>query len=282
MLKNNNKGWLKSFLVFPLIFIPQIFASIILILLGFDLSSLTTSKIDLTTMIFLEYSMIFFMLIILYFCMKYIDKEKFTSIGLDFNGRLVEFIFGIFLGLIIMAFAFSTLILFGEIVYERVMIDFNKIMMSIILFIGVSFFEEVIFRGYMLKNLMQSFNPFVSLFISSTLFCLIHSSNPNVNYLGLINIFLAGYFLGISYVYTKNLWFPFALHFSWNFFQSMFGFNVSGLDSYSIIDFSTPKNNFFNGGEFGFESSIISIVVLILGSIIIWNYFKKNAPKKIK
>ena len=282
MLKNNNKGWLKSFLVFPLIFIPQIFASIILILLGFDLSSLTTSKIDLTTMVFLEYSMIFFMLIILYFCMKYIDKEKFTSIGLDFNGRLVEFIFGIFLGLIIMAFAFSTLILFGEIVYERVMIDFNKIMMSIILFIGVSFFEEVIFRGYMLKNLMQSFNPFVSLFISSTLFCLIHSSNPNVNYLGLINIFLAGYFLGISYVYTKNLWFPFALHFSWNFFQSMFGFNVSGLDSYSIIDFSTPKNNFFNGGEFGFESSIISIVVLILGSIIIWNYFKINAQKKIK
>lgn len=282
MLKNNNKGWLKSFLVFPLIFIPQIFASIILILLGFDLSSLTTSKIDLTTMIFLEYSMIFFMLIILYFCMKYIDKEKFTSIGLDFSGRLEEFIFGIFLGLIIMAFAFSTLILFGEIVFERVMIDFNKIMMSIILFIGVSFFEEVIFRGYMLKNLMQSFNPFVSLFISSTLFCLIHSSNPNVNYLGLINIFLAGYFLGISYVYTKNLWFPFALHFSWNFFQSMFGFNVSGLDSYSIIDFSTPKNNFFNGGEFGFESSIISIVVLILGSIIIWNYFKKNAQKKIK
>ena len=282
MLKNNNKGWLKSFLVFPLIFIPQIFASIILILLGFDLSSLTTSKIDLTTMIFLEYSMIFCMLIILYFCMKYIDKEKFTSIGLDFSGRLEEFIFGIFLGLIIMAFAFSTLILFGEIVFERVMIDFNKIMMSIILFIGVSFFEEVIFRGYMLKNLMQSFNPFVSLFISSTLFCLIHSSNPNVNYLGLINIFLAGYFLGISYVYTKNLWFPFALHFSWNFFQSMFGFNVSGLDSYSIIDFSTPKNNFFNGGEFGFESSIISIVVLILGSIIIWNYFKKNAPKKIK
>ena len=282
MLKNNNKGWLKSFLVFPLIFIPQIFASIILILLGFDLSSVTTSKIDLTTMVFLEYSMIFFMLIILYFCMKYIDKEKFTSIGLDFSGRLEEFIFGIFLGLIIMAFAFSTLILFGEIVFERVMIDFNKIIMSIILFIGVSFYEEVIFRGYMLKNLMQSFNPIVSLFISSILFCLIHSSNPNVNYLGLINIFLAGYFLGISYVYTKNLWFPFALHFSWNFFQSMFGFNVSGLDSYSIIDFSTPKNNIFNGGEFGFESSIISIVVLILGSIIIWNYFKKNAPKKIK
>lgn len=278
--KHNNKGWLKSFLVFPLIFIPQIFALTILTLLGFDLSSFTTAKIDLTTMVFFEYIMIFFMVIILYFCMKYIDKEKFSSIGLDFNGRFIEFNIGIFIGFIIMAFAFSTLILFGEIVFEKVIIDFNKIMMLIILFVGVSFFEEVVFRGYILKNLMQSFNPFVSLFISSILFCLIHSSNPNVNYLGLINIFLAGYFLGISYVYTKNLWFPFALHFSWNFFQSMFGFNVSGLDSYSMIDFTIPKNNFFNGGEFGFESSIISIVVLILGSIIIWNYFKKKYTKK--
>ena len=74
--KNKNKGWLKSFLIFPLIFIPQLFASIILILFGFDLLSISSGKIDLRTMIFLEYIMIFFMLIILYFCMKYIDKEK--------------------------------------------------------------------------------------------------------------------------------------------------------------------------------------------------------------
>ena len=280
--KNKNKGWLKSFLIFPLIFIPQLFASIILILFGFDLLSISSGKIDLRTMIFLEYIMIFFMLIILYFCMKYIDKEKFMSIGLDFSGRFKEFNFGIFLGFMIMAFAFSILIVFGEIVLDKVILNFKNIIMSIILFAGVSFYEEVIFRGYMLKNLMQSFNPQFSLFISSIVFCLIHGSNPNVNFLGLLNIFLAGYFLGISYVFTKNLWFPFALHFSWNFFQSLFGFNVSGLDSYSFIEFDIPQNNLFNGGEFGFESSIISIVILILGSLIIWNYFKKNAPKKIK
>jgi hypothetical protein len=35
-----------------------------------------------------------------------------------------------------------------------------------------------------------------------------------------------------------------------------------------------------NGGEFGFESSYLSIIVLIFGTFIIWNYFKnKNIEK---
>ena len=130
------------------------------------------------------------------------------------------------------------------------------------------------------KNLLESFNPYVALFISSIFFSLIHGSNPNVTTLGLCNIFLAGFFLGASYIFTKNLWFPIALHFSWNFFQSMFGFKVSGLDSYSIIEFTIPENNMLNGGEFGFESSFLSIIILIIATFIIWNYFKKNNIEK--
>ena len=275
----SHRGWLKSFLVFPLIFVPQILATLLLILLDFDLSSLTTGKIELKTMIVLEYTMFIVMIIMLYFFMKYIDKENFLNIGLDVKGRFTELNFGIFLGFSIMGFAFSFLMIVGQIVYESVVFDLEKILLSIILFAGVSLFEEIIFRGYMLKNLLQSFNPMLSLFISSLLFCLIHGSNPNVNFIGLLNIFLAGYFLGISYVYTKNLWFPLALHFSWNFFQSMFGFNVSGLDSYSIIQFSIPQNTIINGGEFGFESSLLSIFILITGSWIIWKFFSKKHKK---
>ena len=208
--------------------------------------------------------------------MKYIDKENFLNIGLDLKGRFKELNFGIFLGFAIMCFAFSFLMIVGQIIYESAIFDLEKILLSIVLFAGVSLFEEIIFRGYMLKNLLQSFNPMLSLFISSLLFCVIHGSNPNVNFLGLLNIFLAGYFLGISYVYTKNLWFPLALHFSWNFFQSMFGFNVSGLDSYSIVQFSIPQNTIINGGKFGFESSLLSIFILIVGSCIIWKFFSKK------
>ena len=276
----NHTGWIKSLLSFFLLFVPQLFGGIFLLLLGFDLSKMSGGSIDLNMMITLEYSMIFSMGIMLWLFMRFIDKQPLIEIGFQTKGRLKEFNFGVILGLLIMAFAYVFLYLIGEIVFENYTFDFQKIFLSIILFVGVSVFEEVIFRGYMLKNLLESFNPYVALFISSIFFSLIHGSNPNVTTLGLCNIFLAGFFLGASYIFTKNLWFPIALHFSWNFFQSMFGFKVSGMDSYSIIEFTIPENNMLNGGEFGFESSVLSIIILIIGTFIIWNYFKKNNIEK--
>ena len=275
-IKNHN-GWIKSLLAFFLLFIPQILGAVILLIAGYDLSKMSSGKIDLNTMIILEYSMIFFMVILLWLFMKFIDKQPFIQIGLQTKGRLKEFNYGIFLGFIIMGAAFLFLFSINEIVFVDFSFNIIKVLLSIILFTGVSVFEEVVFRGYMLKNLLESFNPYLALFISSIFFSLIHGSNPNVTTLGLCNIFLAGFFLGASYVFTKNLWFPIALHFSWNFFQSMFGFKVSGLDSYSIIEFTIPENNMLNGGEFGFESSYLSIIILILGIFIIWNYFKNNS-----
>ena len=275
-IKNHN-GWIKSLLAFFLLFIPQILGAVILLIAGYDLSKMSSGKIDLNTMIILEYSMIFFMVILLWLFMKFIDKQPFIKIGLQTKGRLKEFNYGIFLGFIIMGAAFLFLFSINEIVFVDFSFNLNKVLLSIVLFTGVSVFEEVVFRGYMLKNLLESFNPYLALFISSIFFSLVHGSNPNVTTLGLCNIFLAGFFLGASYVFTKNLWFPIALHFSWNFFQSMFGFKVSGLDSYSIIEFTIPENNMLNGGEFGFESSYLSIIILILGIFIIWNYFKNNS-----
>ena len=277
-IKNHN-GWIKSLLAFFLLFIPQILGAVILFIAGYDLSKMSSGKIDLNTMIILEYSMIFFMVILLWLFMKFIDKQPFIQIGLQTKGRLKEFNYGIFLGFIIMGAAFLFLFSINEIVFVDFSFNLNKVLLSIILFTGVSVFEEVVFRGYMLKNLLESFNPYLALFISSIFFSLIHGYNPNVTTLGLCNIFLAGFFLGASYVFTKNLWFPIALHFSWNFFQSMFGFRVSGMDFYSIIDFNILENNSLNGGEFGFESSILSLFIITVSTIFIWKYFKSSELK---
>ena len=276
----NHRGWLKSFLFIPLLLFSQIFGVLVLLLSGYELSEISSNTMNESIMIILEYSGLVIVTIMIWLFMKYIDKQPLIEIGFQTQGRLKEINYGIFLGLFIMAFAFIFLSSIGEIIFLSYSFDFNQILLSLVLFIGVSFFEEIIFRGYMLKNLLESFNPFVALLISSLFFSLIHASNLNVTLLGLCNIFLAGIFLGVSYVFTKNLWFPIALHFSWNFFQAMFGFKVSGLDSYSIIEFMIPYNNMINGGEFGFESSILSIIVLFIGTIIIWNYFKKYGIQK--
>ena len=278
---SNHSGWLKSLLFIPLILISQIIAVIIMSASGFDMSSFGTGKIDLELMIILEYTMTFFMIIMLWAFMKYIDKEPLINIGLQVKGRLKDFNFGLLIGLLIMGFAYFFLLLINEIVFVNIDFNLNKVLLSIVLFMGVSVFEEIIFRGYVLKNLLESFNPYVALFVSSLFFSLIHGANPNVTLLVLFNIFLAGIFLGASYVFTKNLWFPIALHFSWNFFQAMFGFKVSGLDSYSIIKFDIIENNYINGGEFGFESSVLSLIIIIIFTIIIWKYFKSTVKENI-
>lgn len=276
----NHRGWLKSLLFIPLLVFSQISGLLVLLLLGYDLTEISSNVMNESVMIVFEYSGLVIVIILIWLFMKFIDKQPLIEIGFQTQGRSKEINYGILFGLFIMAFAFVFLSVIGEIVFLNYSLDFNQILLSIALFIGVSFFEEIIFRGYMLKNLLESFNPFVALLISSLFFSLIHASNPNVTSLGLCNIFLAGIFLGVSYVFTKNLWFPIALHFSWNFFQAMFGFKVSGLDSYSIIEFMIPDNNMINGGEFGFESSILSIIVLFVGTIMIWNYFKKYGIQK--
>jgi len=276
---SNHNGWIKALLSFFLIFIPQILGTAVLLIFQYDLSKISSARIDLNAMIVLEYSMIIFMVILLWLFMKFIDKQPFIQIGLQTKGRLKEFNYGILLGFIIMATAFLFLFSINEIVFNNFSFNLYKVLLSFILFVGVSIFEEVVFRGYLLKNLLESFNPFVALFISSIFFSLIHGSNPNVTTLGLCNIFLAGFFLGASYVFTKNLWFPIALHFSWNFFQAMFGFNVSGLDSYSIIEFTITENNILNGGEFGFESSVLSLVIILFSTILIWKFFKSTVEE---
>ena len=216
-------------------------------------------------------------LLLLWILMRFVDKEPFIKLGFSLKGKINDIILGMTLGLLLMAVGYTTLVLLGEIKFIEFNYNLKNIILLFILFIAVSIAEETYVRGYVLKNLLQSFNPIISLIISSAIFSLLHFFNPNVNYIALTELFIAGILLGISYVYTKNLWFPIALHLSWNFFQVMFGFNVSGMDTYSLIEFEIIENNNINGGDFGFEGSYLSILFSLIMMYFLWKYYKKFA-----
>ena len=216
-------------------------------------------------------------LLLLWILMRFVDKEPFINLGFSLKGKVNDIMLGMTLGLLLMAVGYTILILLGEIKFVSFNYDLKSIVLLFLLFIVVSVVEETYVRGYVLKNLLQSFNPIISLIISSAIFSLLHFFNPNVNYIALTELFIAGILLGISYVYTKNLWFPIALHLSWNFFQVMFGFNVSGMDTYSLIEFEIIENNNINGGDFGFEGSYLSILFSLIMMYFLWKYYKKFA-----
>ena len=286
----NHKGWLTAILsIIPFFIFVSFFQGLGV---GFSSASAKRGIIDfdfdkyleiedmkdyLVADTIIQYFDLIGVLLLLWILMRFVDKEPFIKLGFSLKGKINDIILGMTLGLLLMAVGYTILILLGEIKFIGFNYDLKNIILLFLLFIAVSIAEETYVRGYVLKNLLQSFNPIISLIISSAIFSLLHFFNPNVNYIALTELFIAGILLGISYVYTKNLWFPIALHLSWNFFQVMFGFNVSGMDTYSLIEFEIIENNNINGGDFGFEGSYLSILFSLIMMYFLWKYYKKFA-----
>lgn len=273
----NHNGWINVLgFILPFIIVVGIFQFIGASILDVDILDINTIKTTFQHFILNLFGLIGLFLLLWVF-MKFVDNEKFINLGFYFKKKSKHFYLGIFLGGFIMGFAYLFLSYMNEIKYVETVFKINEIILSILLFIVVAIFEEVLMRGYILRNLMYSFNKYTALIISSILFSVIHGFNPNMDWFSYLNLFLAGILLGSTYIFTKNLWFPIALHFSWNFFQSLFGFNVSGQDFYSLIEFKIAVPNLINGGLFGFEGSIFCILFQIVVIIAILVNYNKSA-----
>jgi membrane protease YdiL (CAAX protease family) len=270
-------GWTRilSFIL-PYIIVVGIFQFIGASILDVDILDKNSIKTTFQHFIISFFGLIG-LLLLLWLFMKYVDYEKFINLGFHLKNKSKHFYLGVFIGFFIMGFAYLILSQLNEIKYVKIEFSIKEIILSLGLYIVVAINEEVLIRGYVLRNLMYSFNKYTALIISSILFSVIHGFNPNMDWFSYLNLFLAGILLGSTYIFTKNLWFPIALHFSWNFFQTLFGFNVSGQNLYSLIEFKIAKPNLINGGLFGFEGSIFCIVIQLILITAILIYYNKSA-----
>ena len=130
--------------------------------------------------------------------------------------------------------------------------------------------EEILFRGILFRVIEEKLGSYLSLLISALLFGFIHISNPNSSFLTAVGLAIqAGLLLGAAYIYAKNLWFPIAIHFAWNFTQSaIFGANVSGNTiPKTLITSKIEGAEWFTGGEFGPEGSIQATIFCLVATI---------------
>ena len=147
----------------------------------------------------------------------------------------------------------------------------------------VAWWEELVFRGYILQNIVAGLGLMWAIVISSLAFGLIHGANPDATILSTFLLIITTPQLIYAYLKTGQLWLPMGLHLGWNFFQSsVFGYAASGMDSPTMISQAPIAADWLSGGKFGGEGSILIVPFTILSLFLIhyWVRFTRKPDQK--
>lgn len=237
----------------------------ILLTYAFNLINIDKDLKDLITGIFLAV-----LIIISYtYLFRFYEKRKITEFSR--KGILKNLTIGILLGAILQSLTILVIYLKGG--YSVISINpISFIIPALTMGITSAIIEETLIRGIIFRIPEEKLGSYISLLISALIFGALHISNPNSSLSAGIAISIqAGLLLGAAYIYSRNLWFPIAIHFAWNFTQSaIFGANVSGTTiSKTLISSKIEGAEWFTGGQFGPEGSIQATIFCVIATIIL-------------
>ncbi len=216
---------------------------------------------------------------------KYLDKKSFKSIGLQWDkAAFLDILFGFLNSALVMAGVYFAMLWAGFIEFERftwwmdterVTDGFQLAALPIVIAVFlkltvVAWWEELVFRGYILQNLVSGAGLIWAIVISSIIFGGIHAGNPDATVLSTAILVITTPQLIYAYLKTGQLWLPMGLHLGWNFFQSsVFGFAASGQAVPTLIAQSQAAPDWLSGGGFGAEGSILIVPFTILSIFVI-------------
>lgn len=189
-------------------------------------------------------------------------------LDLELNLKAIDFGKGALLSVTLISIIVIILVSFKLISFER-QNSLLRVLLVLIIFSSVTvLFEEIVFRGLLYGGLRQNIGIICTMAISVSLFVIPHLFNSGINIYSVISVFLGGYILCLLYEISDSILTALGFHFIWNLSQSILGFNVSGneMNGYLKVTYHT-QNKLVTGGEFGIESSIITLAVLFVTSV---------------
>ena len=259
-------GWLRALIYFVgaffIMLLLPIAANALLTQLGLTAKTDEESTLNLTIMYGVAGIGVYLFTFII---RRFVDRRDFKSLGFNWRGFTDEAALGFFTATALLGMGSLILVGLGYLTFLSISSSPDPLIIELAFMVVVAFVEELVFRGYVLNNLMQSMNKWIALMISAVLFGLVHIANPDVTILAVVNVFLGGLFLGLNYIYTRNLWFSIFFHFAWNFLQGpILGYDVSGLKMQSLFHQSLTGPELWTGGRFGFEGSLLCPLLLSL------------------
>jgi membrane protease YdiL (CAAX protease family) len=228
------------------------------------------------------------------FAARLLDRRPIAGLGLGLHSRWPrQLSTGLLLGLVLVSAIVAVQMATGTLRLESSGVASGLLARSFVLtlvtLIGTAFFEELLFRGYLLQVLAEGIGDFAdylrqagvssigsrrsaerlgkitaSVFLAAP-FGFAHLSNEGATVAGAVSTGTAGLVLSLAYFRTRSLWVPVGIHTTWNFCLGwVFSLPVSGelLETTPFVaTVSGPV--WFSGGSFGPEGSVLTFLALI-------------------
>lgn len=220
---------------------------------------------------------------------KFLDRRPIVSLGLELSQQaLLDVLVGIVITFFQMGLIYGIEIALGWTKFEGFAWQTESglaiaggLGIWLVIFLIVGWQEELLFRGYHLQTFESGLNTFWAVLVSSVVFGIAHLGNPGSSWVAALGIFLAGLFLALSYILTRQLWLSIGLHIGWNFFEGVvFGFPVSGLNNiFRLLRHTVSGPELWTGGAFGPEAGLLVIPAILLGSLLVFAYTRSVIRK---
>jgi membrane protease YdiL (CAAX protease family) len=197
------------------------------------------------------------------------------------------FFSGVILSALVVAVQIMLIKILGSINFESKAYVLNSIFMVFGWAIFASVWEEVVFRGVVLRFIEKHIGTIAAIILSAVLFGMPHMFNPGSSFWTGFSIALGGgIMLGSVYALTRNLWASIGIHFGWDAILGIVGFDTDGVFK---ITANGPKWLIGDGAVSTYDPVFIICIWITVAVICVLFAYKKNrimsysfARKKLK
>jgi CAAX protease family protein len=231
---------------------------------------------------------------------RFVDRRPFADFGFHLSGGWwLDFAFGLVLGGVMLSGVFATELAAGWIQVVGGAASSESWPIGVAVFvkgvewIAVGVNEELVFRGYQLRNLAEGLagrrldaRTALSLAVvaSSVLFGLAHLANGHASFMSTLNIVLGGLLLSLPLLLTGELAISIGLHISWNLFEgTIYGFAVSGVPPKThLLTIEQTGPDLWTGGAFGPEAGLVSILWMLIAGGLVAAWVRRRQPLEVQ
>ncbi|MBH8582510.1 CPBP family intramembrane glutamic endopeptidase [Thermoactinomyces sp. CICC 10735] len=206
---------------------------------------------------------------------RLVEKRPVSSIGFTKERAFKKYITGWMWGFLLISSPVFLLWITGSLTFEITKIHLPALLillLSMITFIIQGATEEIVVRGWLFPVMAMRAPFWIAVGTSFLFFAAMHLLNDGINVISFLNISLFGLFAVGHVLNEGSLWGICAIHSVWNWAQgSVYGLAVSGQSlSFPLLHATTHGPEWFHGGPFGIEGSILTSVILGAASWVVW------------